>query len=105
MTSSELKKITLIIFHCISLMLLFLSISLILDQIFTRNINLTPFKLSFEIVLALITIFIASISWLVIITEWLQKSTLEYYLKSILLAESILMPLLVLILIIQSSYL
>lgn len=90
----ERKKIALIIFHIITLLLLFVSTSLILDQILTHSE-----ALNIIIITTLISIVLASISWLIIITNWIRNSTLEFYLKSILITKSILILGLILLMI------
>lgn len=94
MKTSEVKEFTLIIFHVISLMFLFVSFSLLLDQVFSQRVNSSynrdSIELNFENVLALITIVVASISWLIIIIKWIRDSQLDLYLKSIFIAKSIL---------------
>lgn len=103
MTTSEGKRLSLIIFHVIAFTLLFISVPLILDQIFSRSIkgNNSPnyFELNFETVLAIISIVIASISWFILITKWIRKGRLEFYLKTIFFAKSVLIPGLILLLI------
>ena len=101
MITSEVRDFTLIIFRVISLMLLFVSVSLLLDQVFSQsansNNNQHSLELSLENVLALITIVVASISWLIIIVKWIRNSHLELYLISIFIAKSVLILGLILI--------
>ena len=103
MTTSEGKKTALIIFHVVALMLLFISVSLVLDQIFTQGangVNHNYFALNFEYILAIITILIASISWMIIIMKWIRNGHLDYYLKSIFIAKSLLILGLIVLLIV-----
>lgn len=98
----ELNKIALIIFHLIALTLLFISVPLILDQIFTKSANSYNyqgyFELSSETFFAIITIIIASISWFIIVSKWIRNSQLELYLKSFFIAKSVQIPGLILLL-------
>jgi hypothetical protein len=94
MTTQEIKKISLIIFHLIALMLLFVSTSLLLDDIFKNGLNQTnevdSFAINIPALLSLFTVFIGFISWLIIIIKWIRNSKLEFYLKSIFIAKTIL---------------
>lgn len=101
MTSSEVRDFVLIIFHVISLFLLFVSVSLLLDQFFSQSVNSNnnqySFELNFENILAIISFVIASTSWLIIIVKWIRNSRLELYLTSIFIAESVLILSLILL--------
>ncbi|MCZ4318749.1 hypothetical protein O4H26_07090 [Aequorivita viscosa] len=104
MRTAEVKKIGLIIFHVIALMLLFTSVSLVLEKIFTHssNVNITKHsvEITFEFILSIITVFIAAASWFILIKKWIQEGGLEYYLKSILFTNTILIIGLVLLLLV-----
>jgi hypothetical protein len=104
MTNSEGKKIALIIFHVIALLLLFVSVTLLLDDIFSQSVNpndyIDSFDISYPRLLAPIAVFVGSVSWLIIILKWIRNNQLEFYLKSIFFAKSILIPGLILLLIV-----
>mgnify|MGYP003119241591 FL=1 len=94
MTTQEIKKILLIIFHVIALMFLFVSTSLLLDDIFKNGLYQTnevdSFAINIPALLSLFTIFIGFISWLIIIVRWIRNSKLEFYMKSIFITKTIL---------------
>jgi hypothetical protein len=94
MTTQEIKKISLIIFHVIALMLLFVSTTLLLDDIFKNGLDQTneidSFAINIPALLSLFTIFIGFISWLIILVKWIRNSKLEFYLKSIFITKTIL---------------
>ncbi len=94
MTVQEIKKISLIIFHAIALMFLFVSTSLLLDDIFKNGLYQTnevdSFAINIPALLSLFTIFIGFISWLIIIVRWIHNSKLEFYMKSIFITKTFL---------------
>ena len=94
MRTQEIKKISLIIFHVIALMFLFVSVSLLLDDIFKNGLHQTnevdSFAINIPALLSLFTIFIGFISWLIIIVKWIRNFKLEFYLKSIFITKTIL---------------
>ncbi|MEM0517352.1 hypothetical protein [Aequorivita flava] len=100
MKTAEVNKIALIIFHVIALMLLFTSVSLLLDKTFTQGSNAKIIKGTFEFKLSIITIFIAATSWFILVKKWIQERGLAYYLKSILFTKTILIIGLILLLLI-----
>jgi len=96
MTNSEKKKIGLILFHVFALMILFVSLSLVLEEIFICDENssdiLNCFEPNSNYILAIISILIGSISWIINLMKWIKKRKLEFYLKSIFLAQTLLIP-------------
>lgn len=94
MTSQEFKNISLIVFHVLTLMLLFISTSLLLDNIFKNGMHQTnevdSFAINIPALISLFTIFIGFISWLIIVVKWIRKSKLEFYMKSIFMTKTIL---------------
>ena len=93
MTNSEKKKIALIIFHVIVLLFLFVSITFLLDDIFSQNENPNDYIDSFYVstprIIAPFAVLLGSISWLIILIKWIRNSRLEFYMKSIFLTKTI----------------
>ncbi|MCG2419541.1 hypothetical protein K8089_10945 [Aequorivita sp. F47161] len=104
MRTAEVKKIALIIFHVITVMLLFTSVSLVLDKIFTQDstdISTEPsFENTFELVFTIATIFLAAASWYILVKKWIHDRKLAYYLKSLLFTNTIIIIGLVLLLLV-----
>jgi len=104
MNTLEGRKIALIMFHIIALLFLFISVSLILDQIFSQSLNEMDsqnyIEITIEYVFAIISIVIGFISWLMILMKWIKNGKIEFYLKTMFLSKSLIIPGLVLLLII-----
>ncbi len=104
MTTSKNKKIAFIIFHIVVLICLFVSFSLLLDDIFTQDSNPNPYVNSFDLSFARIMSPFATglglISWLIIVTNWIKNGGLDFYLKSIFLTTSLLIIGLILLLLV-----
>jgi hypothetical protein len=87
MTNSENKKIAILLFHVVALILLFISVSLKLNEIFSQGTitgNIANcFEPSFESKFAQITILIALISWILMLRKWIKSKKSEFYLKTI----------------------
>jgi len=94
MTNSEKKKIVLIIFHVIILLFLFVSITLLLDDIFTQSVSQDDYIDSFHIskprIIAPFAILFGLISWLILLVKWIRNMRMEFYLKTIFLTKTFL---------------
>ncbi len=94
MTITEKKKIALIIFHVIILLFLFVSITLLLDDIFSQSINQSDYIDSFHIskprLIAPFAVLFGLISWLILLVKWIRNKRMEFYLKTIFLTKTFL---------------
>ena len=94
MKKKEILKISLLLFHVFSLLLLFVSTTLLLNNILTNGNNqaneVESFAINIPALLSLLTIFIGIISWLIMVIKWIRKSRLEFYMKSILITKTVL---------------
>lgn len=101
MDKREWFKITVILFHVLVLFLLFVSVSLSLDELFNYNTTIDLFgeSLNFSTVklFSLFSICLGAISCSIITVKWLKNKQLVYYLKTILLTKSILIIISILI--------
>ena len=95
MTNSEINKLTVIIFHLAAFIFLFISFALMLDFIFSRSVDETInegkyFEINSTTMFSISAVLIGSISWLILILKWIKKGEMEFYLKSIFFAKSVL---------------
>ncbi len=95
MNKSEIIKIVSALFHVVSLGMLFIGISLILDLIFKGTDIIgsdseNSFNITSEGVFAIFANIVGFISIALILTNWINSKKIELYLGTILLSESIL---------------